>query len=751
MFLYVLASTVIVVPGEILRDGYGIPHVFAPDLKSAFHYAGYAVAQDRLYQMDLSRRLALGTASELLGNEAVASDKEAIRFGYSPSEYASFYAHLRKDIQEILVSYSNGVNAYIDDAHSQGKLPFEYKGEKPRAWKPVDSLAIAVNLTRRFGRGGAGEIRNLLLYTYLESRLKERALDVFEDLLWENDPASIPTCLPEDDPHKGESPFLKRNRDVLESHLKLIPKVTNLFELLPGIRIEEENAMRTLAEQHGLPHRAGSYAVVVSPSRSAIGVPLLLSAPQMGFSVPSVIHQMSIRCPEYSAVGMNLPGLPGVLVGHGEFLAWGVTSGVADTDDIFFLKLNPDNPNQYEHQGQWKNFEIEEVMIHPIEGPSQVGVRERSIYGPVVLRSSSQGVAYVRKSTLWMSETEWLNAITDIASAKSIDVVKKMSAQLNANFNLFAASSQGDIGWFFCGRIPLRSPKVDPRLPVPGDGEHDWVGILTPEKMPFVINPKQGYIANWNNKPVNWWPNFDTPVWGRIFRNQLIVDRLSAIQKITTLDIESVVRHIATHSIDPSYFLPILNLSLLRNFESVEERRGSAYLRNWDAEYRDGAVAPVIYNAWFDVFREQLFSPLLGNFLAPDNFRLVVQPTFTWNALNGQTKIDYLDGRKIEDLSFTAFQNALTTLSNRRGGDVATWRLSASRMPFTNLPSVLYTDRGTYIQIIELWPRIRGRYIAPPGTSEIANSPHYLDQAALAANWAYIPMLIHREEISSGR
>jgi penicillin amidase len=751
MFWCVLASTFLVIPGEILRDAYGIPHIFAPDLQSAFHYAGYAVAQDRLYQMDISRRLALGNSSELLGNEAVASDKEAIRFGYSHLEYTNFYNQLNKETQNILVSYSNGINAYIDDAYSQGKLPVEYSNQKPKPWEPIDSLAIAVNLTRRFGRGGAGEIRNLLLYTYLENRLKDRTLDAFDDLLWENDAASIPTCSTEDDPFKGISPFLRRDRDVLVSHLKLIPKVTNLFELLPGIRIEEETAMRALAEQHGITYRAGSYAILVSSSRSSIGVPLLLSAPQMGFSAPSVIHQMSIHCPEYSAVGMNLPGLPGILVGHSEFLAWGVTSGVADTDDIFFVKLNPNNPNQYEYQGQWKDFEIEEVIIRSRDGQSETGLRERSIYGPVVLRSSSQGVAYVRKSTLWMSETDWLGGITAIASAKSIDKVKQLSFQLNANFNLFVATSEGDIGWFFCGRIPLRSPKVDPRLPTPGDGNHDWIGVLAAEKMPYVINPKQGYIANWNNKPVSWWPNFDTPVWGRIFRNQLITDRLDEINKITVQDIESIVRSIATHFIEPNYFLSTLNSPLQRNLDNVEEKRSRAYLRDWNAEYRDGAIAPVIYNAWFDAFREQMFSDLFGNFIAPDNFRLVVQPTFTWNAVHSKTKIDYLNGRKVEDIAFTAFQSAISALSNRRGTDVATWRFSASRMPFINMPSVLYTDRGTYIQIVELWPQIRGRYIAPPGISELPASPNYLNQAALAANWAYIPMLIKREEISVGR
>src|SRR5688572_28091977 len=180
-----LAAFLVAAPlqSTVVRDDYGIPHVRASDVRSAFKSAGYAVAEDRIQQMDLSRRSARGKLAEVLGTRGVASDKDALRFGYTDAEYTALLDGLPKLTKEAVTAYAEGVKGYI----AKAKL-------EVTPWKPVDSLAIGVNLVRRFGRGGAGEIRNLLLYTYLTDRLGAAAKKAFDDLLWQNDAASPTTA-----------------------------------------------------------------------------------------------------------------------------------------------------------------------------------------------------------------------------------------------------------------------------------------------------------------------------------------------------------------------------------------------------------------------------------------------------------------------------------------------------------------------------------------------------------------------------
>jgi penicillin amidase len=733
----------------VIRGPYGEPHVFAESLEAAFEGAGYAVAQDRLYQMDLSRRSARGQLSELIGRPGIASDRDALRFGYTDDEYAQMLAALPDDARTIAEAYARGVNRWIAEAAQSGKLPKQYGGERPRDWTPADSLAIGVQLVRRFGRFGAGELRNLALYTYLQSRPGLDARKAMDDLAWQNDKAAICTVSDADDPHQGRSPFPPLRPEVTDAHLKLLPKV-NLLELLPAIRIEEQSEMKEIAAQLGVPHKWGSYAIVVSKSKSALGVPLLLSAPQMGFSTPSIAHQMSISCPEYVAVGMDVPGIPGVLIGHSPTVAWGLTSGVADTDDVFFVRLNPENPNEYAHDGGWRRFDKVEWTLKVRDGEPLTASREMTHFGPVILKSPSTGVAYVRKSPLWLKEVEGLAGMVRLPQSKGIEEVRRVALTFNANFNLFAATTRGDIGWFFCGRIPIRSAAVDPRLPAPMDAEHDWVGIVPPERMPYVINPSQGWIVNWNNKPVSWWPNLDTPAWGRIFRNEALVRAMEKAGKVTPQDLERFARMIATEKLEHLYFLPDLLSSEGARSADGTAARALDYLRGWSGDYFEGSVAPVVYDAWIMALREELFLAKLGNFLAPDLFHTVLQPTVIWNALRGVTQLDYLDGRRRSEVLWSSFLKAIARLENSRGADVTLWRYSAPKINFSGMKPVLYSDRGTYIQIVEMWDSPRGRFVAPPGVSEDPESPHSADQRDLAATWAFYPMLYKRSDFRDG-
>ncbi|MCW5945934.1 MAG: penicillin acylase family protein [Fimbriimonadales bacterium] len=739
----VAAMTLTVQPtGEVIRGPYGVAHVFADTFEGGFYWSGFAAAEDRLWQMELSRRSAQGRLAEIVGRSAINSDRDAIRFGYTSEEYASMFNALSPDAQQAIRSYVGGINGFIEKNKS---LPGELQGPQVANWTEQDVLAIWVQLIRQFGRGGAGEIRNLLLYTYLKDRAKDEAIEIIEDFAWQNDRDAICTVSDEDDPHKGVSPFPEQEPGALERHLGMLPRV-NMLELLPAIRLSDQADMKELSAQMGLPHKWGSYAMAASAHKSAIGVPILLSAPQMGFSSPSIARQTSIDCPGYSVAGLSVPGLPFVLVGHNRDLAWGLTSGVADTDDIVFVQLKEGDASKYVVEGVEHSFTVVDVPIVVRGEESTTGRREMTIYGPVILKSVGTGVAYVRKSSLWLKEVASIEGSLAIARARSIADVRAGVSKVTANMNVFVAHNKDGIAYFYTGSIPIRSSKIDPRFPIPAGKEFDWVGMVAPEKMPYCINPARGWFANWNNKPVSWWPNFDTPAWGAIFRNENLTTLMSEAPMLSTQHFERFARTIATSDITSLRLAPYIT-EIQPNGSKELVKTAHAYLSHWDGERLDGSVARTLYNEWFSALQEELFMWKTGNFLSIDNFRQVVQPSVVYRALKKQTNIDYTNGRPIDEIAMTAFEKAVDRMKNSRGSDPALWRYRAGRISLANAPEILYNDRGTYIQVVELWSFPRGRWIAPPGVSGHQSSPHATDQAQLAANWALFAMILRREDL----
>lgn len=730
-------------PGEIVRGPYGVAHVFADSLEGAFYWSGYAAAQDRLWQMELSRRSAQGKLAEIVGRQAINSDRDAIRFAYTAAEYARMLAELSADARNAIRAYVQGINAFIEETE---KLPSGFQNAKPAAWTEQDVLAIWVQLIRQFGRGGAGEIRNLLLYTYLNERLKDETLDALEDFAWQNDPNAICTVPAADDPHKGVSPFPKPEPDATKNHIAMLPRV-NMLELLPAIRLAEQAEMKELSAQMGLPNQWGSYAMVASGAKTAIGVPILLSAPQMGFSSPSIARQTSIDCQEYSVAGFSVPGIPFILVGHNRHLAWALTSGVADTDDVVFVKLKENDATKYIVDGTEHSFEVIEVPVKVRGEQDASAKREMTLYGPVILKSTGTGVAYVRRSSMWMKEVASIEGALAIARAREIPDVQSAAKKVTANMNVFVAINKDGIAYFYTGLVPIRSPKLDPRFPMPAGKEFDWLGTLPPEKMPYCINPTQGWFANWNNKPVAWWPNFDTPVWGAIFRNENITALMNKSTPFLSTDFERFARTIATSDINAMRLLRFLTESPLFDPSDEIGMQARSYLIYWDGDKLDGSVARRIYNEWFSALQEELFLWKTGNFLSLENFRTIAQPSVVLRALLKETKIDYTNNLPVGLIATNAFQKAIERLTSSNGDDPSKWQFRASRIVFPNIPEIMYSDRGTYIQIVELWQLPRGRWIAPPGVSEDPNSPHSKDQAALAANWGFFPMILLKEDL----
>lgn len=705
------------------RDTYGVPHISAPTWEEAFYSAGYAVAEDRLWQMETSRRAARGRLAEILGESAAAADREVIKYDYTDDELKAQLAKLPDSIQSAYKAYAEGVNEYIARAKQAGTLPPKYKelGFEPEAWTTSDSVAITIKFLQQFGRGGEGEIRNWALAQYLGARanLKPKLMDVMDDLAWFNDSRAITTVSDKDDLSAKTHPrFAAPSRKESEAHLASLPKV-GLLELLPALRVASREETTRVAASVSAPHYSGSYCVVVSKEKSTTGFPLLLSAPQMGFRNPSIVHEMSISAPGMDVVGMDLPGVPGVLIGHTKDAAWGFTTGVADTVDIVHY---PVEGNSYRDGSEIRPIQSLTRELKVKGKPDEVVTQTRTADGPILLNSKGAKTLFARRAAFYGRELESMEALYGLYRCKSVTDVAGVIAKATMNFNAFFALRSGDIGWAYAGLIPHRQDGFDPRLPTPGSQK--WKGLMSPAQLPHTINPSSGFLANWNNKPASWWPNWDTPVWGRIFRNQVLLDQL-AKPKLSVADVEMAAWQIARTSDSWTAFRPHL--------ASLPDSELGRRLKNFDGKLLDGSVEALLWETVLDQLREVLFLEVTGNLTSPSNFRQAVQPSLILNALEGKTKFDYLQGRSRSQVVQLAFDRAVAALGPKlaSGFDAPAIRLE-------DVPPIPYSNRGTYIQIIELGETVRGRNVLPPGVAE--SGTHSTDQANLSRAWVYKPM-----------
>lgn len=718
------------------RSAFGVPEVTAPTRPEAWRLIGRAVAEDRLWQLELSRRGARGQLAEILGPSAVGSDTEVLRRAYTDAEMAEMFRRLPEPVQADWRAYTDGINEVIERRTTERRLPKGYTDANftPRKWEVNDSVAIAILMARRFGNGGAGELRNLAMIRYLETRRGVPVLDVLDDLAWQNDPQSLTTVARADDPVKNPPVFPNPTRAETEAHLAKLPK-TNLLELAGGVRaaIYEENT--DLMAELAVPYKVGSYAVVVSKERSATGTPILLGAPQMGHTQPSVAYEVWIDVPGFQVSGLTVPGVPTVLLGHTPHLAWTLTSGVADIEDVIVSRMQGTNgviSNAVAREMDRIDFPL---RVRGEERPRTV-TQMRTIHGPVLLMSRSSQAVYSLKSSLWMRELSSFGQIDQVGTAKTAADIDRITRSLVVTFNFFFATVGGEIGYRYVGAVPVRAMGIDPRLPTPDEAAYQWRGFLSPAQMPRVDNPSRGLIVNWNNKPATWWPNLDTPAWGRPFRNEVLAAALTA-PKLSVSDVEHSAWEIARRDAETSaIFLPDFARALTARAKAAN-RPLTAWERelvNWDGWTLGGSVGAVIYRDSVAELRRVLYAEALGDFAG--NFDRVLQPAVLRRALDGQVRFRPWGREPMGNRMAEAFDQAL---AKQQAAGFARW--NAGLRPGT-MPSpaglIPYNDRGTFIQVVEMLNPPRARSVSSPGVSE--EGEHVGSQAMLAASWTYKPV-----------
>lgn len=540
---------------SIFRDEFGVPHILAESAEALFEAFGYVVAQDRLTQLELSRRQAQGRLAEILGPKALERDISARRDGYTQAELQQQHFRLRAETRRLIAAYARGINRWMAlvRADRDKRLPrklWQLGITEPEPWSIYDSLAIGVAVARRFGQRGGEELKNL-------EELERLGWEEFERKYPLNDP-SAPTTIALNDsgnPSGGAT-------DVVLADLGHLPSPCGMVNFACGGRacltLSRAGSVATTvrggftasisATLPGLPERLGSYAVVVSSGRSASGRAMLLGCPQMGFKGPQPGYEIDLHGGGFDVAGMTFPGVPAVLIGYNKHIAWTVTSGLSDTVDIFIEELNPENPRQYRFGGEWRGFESREEVFR-VRGLSEPLRREvyRSIHGPVFKIDEAKNLACSMKRTFWGEELKSTETFLQIDRAGSLEDFAEAVGSIALSFNLFCAASDGQIGFWHMGKYRIPAPGVDPRLPASGTGQEEWRGFVPRDKLPHIVNPREGLIVNWNNKPSRDWDNGDNIPWVGGHRVSHILDLLRGEERISLDELKAVPEGIGSH------------------------------------------------------------------------------------------------------------------------------------------------------------------------------------------------------------
>src|SRR3954469_4355986 len=495
----------------ITRDQYGVPRVNADNELDMWWGAGYAVAQDRLFELELFRHATEGTLSEIVGSSYLDDDRLIRQDFYTPSELDAQYTKRGTDsLKPRFDAYTAGVNAWIDHVMlSPGDLPAEYPatGTTLTPWTTHDSVAIGVYLARTIATNADPE--GLELANMRIAQLGgARALN-------------------------GLVPL--RTRGALTT----VPRSAGAFPSQPGRTRRQERAglQSSLAFVKKLPFPESNPAALGKPAESRIdftpklggssmfairgkdGHGYLFNGPQLGFDAPEKLLEIELHAPGIDLRGMTAPGVPIIGAGTNGHVAWGVTTGASDADDLYAEQLPNDAPEKYVYKGKVRDMDCRDEVLNYDSPPSDLlGTKTpesgsqtvrvcRTVHGPVEERQGT--TAYARKYAIWGRELETLVGLVGLESAKSVNDVDRATRKLTWNENVMAADDHGHIGYWHPGLVPLRPRGYDERLPFPGTGEAEWRGLLPRSRMPHVIDPKQRWLANWNNLPSAGWTSGD--------------------------------------------------------------------------------------------------------------------------------------------------------------------------------------------------------------------------------------------------
>jgi penicillin amidase len=724
-------------PVEVLRDRWGVPHIYAQSADDLFFAQGFVAAQDRLFQIDLWRRVAVGETAEVVGKRGLEADRFArlLRYRGDPdAEWASY----APDARQIATAFTRGINAYID--HVGGRLPIEFQllGTRPKKWRPEDCLGrmAGVVMTRNF----QSEVARAELVAAVGVDRARRIAPT--------DPARA----------YGPAPGLDLagiDRSVLSGYRA----ATGPLPLGPG--------------------DDGSNNWAVDGTLSASGRPLLASDPHRAIALPSLRYLVHLNAPGWNVIGSGEPALPGVAIGHNERVAWGFTIVGTDQADLYVEETDPADPTRYRAGDRWEKMTVvrEEVTVRGEARPVALELRFTR-HGPVLHEDARRHRAYALK---WAGSepggAAYLASLSLDRAKDSHAFVEALGRWKCPAENMVYADVDGHIGWVAAALTPVRKGWAG-LLPVPGTGgAYEWQGFLPLGELPQEHNPAAHYVATANHNILP--PGYRHEIaleWAPAYRFTRIKQQLEA-QKKFTLKGFAAMQHDNTS-------LPGLALGRLAGGVDMRDpalRPYAELLARWDGVLTVESRAGALYGVWLQELLHEFYRPhvpepvlefVAGRGGVPVMLAALEKPDRVWfgdNPKEGRDRLlrrtfrtavgrarELLPGDEKEwswgRLHTTTFRHPLAALGPAyakafnlgpvpRPGDAHT----PNAAPYT--PKFEHTGGATYRHLLDLADWDRGLATSAPGQSGQPGSPHYADLLPLWQKGEYFPLAFSRARV----
>ncbi len=717
------ASQEMTVPGlsgdvRIERDTHGIPHIYAENDSDLFFALGYVHAQDRLFQMDLQRRLPSGRLSEIVGEAAYESDTFYRTLGMHRAAQKT-YEETSSWTKEVSDSYCKGVNFYI---HTTKTYPLEYTllGAKPEDWTPLDSLVFG----KMMGWTLTGSFYDLEIQKLEEAFGRENVEELF------------PSHMPQE-----------------------IPIIPGLSEACRDIILWSNQSVK-------IPLELGSNNWAVSPEKSASGRAMLCNDPHLLTTLPSLWYQVHLVSPSYNVTGVTFPGAPCVIIGRNQYLAWGMTNTGADVID-FYVETFSEDGTQYLYEGKWCDVEVVEETIY-VKGEPRTLTVEITRHGPILERDGKKFA--VRWTGL--DPTFEFEGLLLINKAKNYEEYRKGLELFSVPAQNFVyADIYGNIAIQSNGKIPVRKAGTG-RVPVDGaTGDYEWTGYIPFEELPHSFNPEQGYVASANQLPIaHDYPYYLGFLWADRYRAERINTLLREKEKLTFEDMIKIQSDV--YDIPGSVIAPMIVETVIP--ETELEIKALEYLKNWDYFDERTQVAPTIFHTFTEYLLENTFKDEYEQAGVPDS------PFPTTETLENMLKSDspFFDDVKTpekemkQDIIQKSFRETVKELKDLLGGDITQWEygkkhtyslehLIGSVVSALNYPEFGYDGSQYTVDVAAGWVTKHGPSwrqitdferalcIYPGGQIDNPFSKHYADFVELWKESQYIEWVTKGYEIES--
>ncbi len=648
----------------IYRDSYGVPHIYASSQEDLFFAQGYTTAQDRFWQMEFSRHIGMGRISEIAGEATVSSDKFIRTVGWNrmAQAYIDYYEQEAPEFMTILDAYSAGVNAYIEENQDNMPLQFQILGlvKEPwqiEPWLPVHTVAWGVVMSDNLSGNWSYELTRARLYQELD---KETVDTLIPGYPYHNRPVIAPTVDQVNQQAAQSQPGALVGIDwqaVDTSLVGIPPDMAFVGRYDPNL---------------------GSNNWVISGEHTNTGLPLLANDPHLGVQMPSIWYEVGLHAPDYHVRGFSFAGVPGVVVGHNEHIAWGVTNVGPDTQDLYIEKRNPDNPLQVEFMGSWEDMTVLEEVIKVNGGEDIVLPVYVTRHGPIINdvtenESTDQPLAF-----RWTAQTpsRILQSVILLNQATNFEEFRNaLSYWDTPSQNIIYADKEGNIGYQMPSRVPIRK-NSNGLLPVPGwTGEYEWEGFIPFDELPTLYNPERGFIVTANHAVVDEdYGHFIAYDWtdgdrGLRIEN-MIAEKLTNGGTINADDIAAI--HFDSKSLPAETWVPLLTQL---SSDDPQVQTALSYLKDWDYQERTDSVAAML----FEMFYMHLFNHVLVDEVGMDNVdAFAAKDTFMYELAADLDAVWWDDSRTPEveaadDVMLGALADAIVWLEEHVGGDIDEW------------------------------------------------------------------------------